>query len=378
MSSNNEIFKCKIMNVIKYCFVLILMLLVGCVNSKKAERQTQSLDQKLVRKSNDIFEVISPQYSNQFIIGEEVDFTLNLSDSTKVIDSLYVFLNEKLLATSHELEFSKKLSPAKVGENKLTISAFSAGATTQSKSLSLLFLSDLKPKEISYSVVNKYPHSTDNFTEGLIYYQGALFEGTGLRGKSFILESDLKTGKVINSLSLESRVFGEGITIFKDKIVQLTYTLKVGYVYDRTSFEKLETFDTSFSDEGWGLTNDGSNLLMSNGTNKILYLNPNDYSYIKNVSVYDDEKSISNLNELEYIDGLLYANIWMENRIAQIEPKSGKVLGYLDLSDLVPTGMAAQKADVLNGIAYNYETGNLLVTGKFWDFIYEIKLKYRN
>lgn len=228
----------------------------------------------------------------------------------------------------------------------------------------------------SYQIVNTYPHDENAFTQGLIYYDGDLYEGTGLNGRSSLRKVDLETGKVIQKLNLDDRYFGEGITLFKEQLIQLTWRSQVGFVYDRESFAKLQEF--AYATEGWGLTHDGENLIMSDGSARLFFINPETFEEVKRISVRDRDQPIDKLNELEYINGEIYANVWMSEHIARIDPKTGQVLGWIDLSGLLDPALAANRDAVLNGIAYDPENDRLFVTGKLWSNLFEIATDCNN
>jgi glutamine cyclotransferase len=224
-----------------------------------------------------------------------------------------------------------------------------------------------------FTVVTRYPHDVTAFTEGLIYIDGELFEGTGYEGHSQLILVDLETGEALETHDLSPDEFGEGITILRDKIYQLTYKTEIAYVYDRDSWEQTGTF--GYEGEGWGLTTDGTSLIMSNGSDEIVYRDPETFEITQTISVKDGENPIANLNELEYIDGVIWANVWRTNFIARIDPKTGTVIDWLDLSDLDAEVTATHPGvDVLNGIAYIPETDTVLVTGKYWPTLFEIQL----
>lgn len=228
--------------------------------------------------------------------------------------------------------------------------------------------SSSEPANYTYTIINVYPHDKTAFTQGLVFEDGVLYEGTGLYGQSTLRRVDLETGNVTQLHSLPSNLFGEGITIFEDKIIQLTWMSGRGFVYDKNSFELLQEF--TYSTEGWGITNDGSKLIMSDGTANLYFLDSETFQIIDQVEVHD-EMPVEELNELEYIDGMVYANIWMTEKIAIINPETGQVTGWINLEGL---DAGNPNADVLNGIAYDTETGRLFVTGKLWSNLYEIKL----
>ncbi len=224
-----------------------------------------------------------------------------------------------------------------------------------------------------FEVVARHPHDMDAFTEGLIWYDGRLYEGTGIAGRSQLRLVDLETGAVLQSRKLSPDEFGEGVTILDDVIYQLTWRSNIAYAYDLDSFDEIGTF--AFDGEGWGLTTDGTSLIMSNGSDQIVYRDPETFEITRTISVRDGDDPIFQLNELEYIDGVIWANVWHTNLIARIDPETGSVLDWLDLSSLAAE-MAASAADgnVLNGIAWNPESETVLVTGKYWPVLFEIQL----
>ena len=226
-----------------------------------------------------------------------------------------------------------------------------------------------EPANYTYTVVNVYPHDQTAFTQGLVFEDGTLYEGTGLWGQSSLRRVNLETGNVTQLYELPDDLFGEGITIFGDKIIQITWQNHAGFVYDKNFFDLLQEF--TYSTEGWGITHDGTNLIMSDGTANLYFLDPETFQIIDQIEVIDEEP-ITQLNELEYIDGRVYANIWHENKIAIIDPETGQVTGWINLEGL----KAAEHptANVLNGIAYDQNSMRLFVTGKLWSNLYEIEL----
>lgn len=224
-----------------------------------------------------------------------------------------------------------------------------------------------EPVYYTYNVVNTYPHDENAFTEGLVYENGSLYESTGRYGSSTLRRVNLETGEVLQLYTLPSMYFGEGIAIFEDKITQLTWTEHKGFVYDKDSFELLQEFN--YSSQGWGITYDGNQLIMSNGSSTLTFLDPETFEKIGQVEVHDTAP-VTNINELEYVNGKIYANIWMEEKIAIINPQTGQVEGWIDLS-----GIQNHDVDnVLNGIAYDAEGNRLFVTGKRWPHLFEIQL----
>ena len=229
---------------------------------------------------------------------------------------------------------------------------------------------ETSPISYTYEVINVYPHDSNAFTQGLAIDEGVMYEGTGLTGESSLRRVDLETGDVLQIYELPSNLFGEGITVFDDKIIQLTWQSQIGFVYDKSSFDLLQNF--SYSTQGWGITTDGTRLIMSDGSANLYFLNPETFEKTGQVEVHDGNTSVTKLNELEYINGEVYANVWLTNKIAIINPNTGQVTGWIDLTGIyTPTG---DSNNVLNGIAYDSANNRLFVTGKRWSQLFEIKL----
>jgi glutamine cyclotransferase len=220
-----------------------------------------------------------------------------------------------------------------------------------------------------YNVVNVYPHNKSAFTQGLVFEGGFLYESTGRYGQSTLRRVELETGNITQLHSLPDQFFGEGITIFEDKIVQLTWKSGKGFVYDRISFDLLQEFE--YPTQGWGITHNGSALIMSDGTATLYFLDPETFQTIGQVEVHDEEP-VDDLNEVEYINGSVYANIWKKDQIAIINPETGQVTGWIDLSGINDSEKTTE--NVLNGIAYDQNGNRLFVTGKRWSKLFEIEL----
>ncbi|MGD6853224.1 MAG: glutaminyl-peptide cyclotransferase [Candidatus Bathyarchaeia archaeon] len=226
--------------------------------------------------------------------------------------------------------------------------------------------------QYTYTVVNTYPHDTSAFTEGLVYDKGALFESTGGWGTSSLRRVDLETGHVLQQTNLASEFFGEGLAAVGDSLVQLTWQNHVGFVYDKETFDVEGNF--TYQTDGWGLTYDGTHLIMSDGSANLYFLDSTTYQKTGEVTVTDGGTPVANLNELEYINGDVYANVWMQQKIAIINPQTGQVKGWIDLTGLYQTPSSNPDA-VLNGIAYDKAGDRLFVTGKDWPNLYQIEIK---
>lgn len=223
----------------------------------------------------------------------------------------------------------------------------------------------------SFRIVNIFPHDDKAFTQGLVFDGGLLYEGTGIKGSSSLRGIKLDTGEVVRGFKLPARYFGEGITIFGDSLIQLTWLSRTGFVYDKRDFKLLGTFH--YRSEGWGITHDGRRLIMSDGTANIYFLDPETYKMTGRIEVTDKNGPVTRLNELEYIHGEIYANIWRTDNIAIIDPETGRVKGWIDLGKLSQLAGGDKTMKTLNGIAYDKETDRLFVTGKLWPNIYEIR-----
>lgn len=224
-----------------------------------------------------------------------------------------------------------------------------------------------------YKVVRSYPHDTQAFTEGLLYRDGVLYESTGLNGKSSIRKVDLASGKVLQSKDIPPQYFGEGLTAWGDTLVGLTWQTQTGFVFDLKTFELKSQF--AYPGEGWGLTHNGKELIMSDGTATLRFLDPKTFLEVRRIKVTADGIAVDQLNELEVVEGEIYANIWHTNTIARIDPATGKITGWIDFGKLYPEAGKGQNGEnVMNGIAYDAEKKRLFVTGKLWPKIYEVKV----
>ena len=254
----------------------------------------------------------------------------------------------------------------------LTTALLSAGAAASPQQ---------KPREAppafyGYTVVRSYPHDRDGFTQGLEYVNGVLYESTGRNGSSGIRRVKLETGEVLQAQPLDARYFGEGITVWKNRIIQLTWQSEVGFVYDRETFQQQRTFQ--YTGEGWGLTHDATRLIMSDGspTGTLKFFDPETLRQSGTLTVRDGGRPVAHLNELEYVKGQIYANVWQTDRIAIIAPRTGRVTGWIDLHGLLDPREAGG-VDVLNGIAYDAAGDRLFVTGKLWPRLFEIRITHK-
>lgn len=224
-----------------------------------------------------------------------------------------------------------------------------------------------------YQIVNIWPHDSNAFTQGLILMDGKLLESTGTEGFSSLRRVEIESGKVLKKVDVSEPYFAEGIALLNGKVYQLTWQHQIGFIYDAQTFDRVGQFN--YQGEGWGLTTDGQALILSDGTSNIRFLDPNNFRVLRTITVTDNSRPITELNELEFVNGEIYANVWHDNRIATIDPRSGHVNSWIDLTGLMPEGELQDPEAVLNGIAYDQASGSLIVTGKLWPRVFEIKVK---
>jgi glutamine cyclotransferase len=303
--------------------------------------------------------------NNKTTLGQSVKLSLNNTNALKVSSLQYTLDGNPV---TEDLKLNNKL-----GKQDLFAQVISNGDTITANG-NLIVLNNKVPELYTYEIINTYPHDITSYTQGLEFYKGELYESTGQYGSSKLRKIDFKTGDVLRNLDLKNGYFGEGLTIINDKIYQLTWQADTGFIYDVNTFEKLGIFRYDHSKEGWGLCNDGSSLYKSDGTEKIWTLNNTSLTEDDKIEVYTNKAKIKSLNELEWINGKIYANIYQENGVVIINPKNGAVEAVIDFSPLSKLVAQHNKLDVLNGIAYNPETETIFVTGKLWDKLFEVKI----
>src|SRR5690554_4866134 len=310
-------------------------------------------------------------YTHGSTVSVKVDTKLRNGE----IDNIKLFYNGTLVKESNELSFTLEgLKLEKIGNNTLHVVATKTDNVNNSRSSNITVLSDLSPKKYTYAKVKDYPHNTNFYTQGLEYHDGFIYEGTGEHGKSGIFKVNLNSGNTVMEHFLNPKYFGEGITLLNDKIYQLTYRAQKGFVYNPDDFAVIDSFRYE-SKEGWGLTNDGKYLIMSNGTHELIWIDPVDFSEYKKIEVANRAGLVNYLNELEYINETIYANVYTTNMIVQIDPETGKVLSEVNMEGILNMYInSTDTVDYLNGIAYDNVNDRLFVTGKWWPRLFEINL----
>jgi len=295
----------------------------------------------------------------------------------KNIDSiLYYFDNKKIATQKGNNKINYELKNEKFGKKSIKVLVYFGGKVEET-SHSIEVVSSVEPKLIEYEIINTYPHDIGAYTQGLEFHNEILYESTGSYGKSSLRKTEAKTGKIIQQINLDNNFFGEGLTILNEKLYQLTWQEKKGFVYNPKTLKKIDEFSFFKDVEGWGLCNDGKNLYFSDGTETIYILNPENMQPTDYINVYTAHTKIPRINEMEWINGKIFANIYTKNAIAIIDPKTGSVENVLDLSDLRTKVTQHRELDVLNGIAHSPKTNTIFVTGKNWDKMFEISIKHK-
>ncbi|MBD3581186.1 glutaminyl-peptide cyclotransferase [Flavobacterium selenitireducens] len=314
------------------------------------------------------------KFKSTYKNGENVSLGIE-NPQGKAIDSIAYFVNGKRTASVKGGAKSEYvLTNAKFGYQNLKAIVYFEGETIGQEIESRVeVVSHIEPRLLNYTVVRTYPHDTVSFTEGLEFYNNSLYESTGQNGKSYVRKVDLATGKALLQADLEQQYFGEGITIVNHQLFYLTWQSNVGFIYDPETLKRVSTFSYDKKIEGWGMTNDGKVIYQSDGTEKIWTMDPKTQKMLDFVNVYSTSGKIKSVNELEYVDGKIYGNIWQKDALAVIDPKTGAVEAIVNLVNLRKE-LKNPASEVLNGIAYNKKTNTFFVTGKNWDKMFEIKI----
>ncbi len=323
-------------------------------------------------KKSSYFSLKTDGNNDEFQLGESVKLDLE-NKKEREIDSVTYYFQQKNYQAETDFSLELSLENIKLGKHFIEAIIFSEGETdTTSKSIKIY--NNTAPVSYSYKIVNEFPHDQNAYTQGLEFYKDTLYESTGQYGSSSLRKVVLETGQVLQKLNLTDNYFGEGLSILNDKIYQLTWNEGEGLIYHLEDFKQTATFSYNQSEEGWGLCNDGNQFYKSDGTEKIWTLNAESLAEEDFIQVVTHKSIVSKMNELEWIDGKIYANTYQKDGVAIINPNTGAIEGLIDFRGLRDKVTQHDKLDVLNGIAYNPDSDKLYVTGKNWDKIFEVEI----
>ncbi|MDR1552194.1 MAG: glutaminyl-peptide cyclotransferase [Prevotellaceae bacterium] len=352
---------------LRYLLLYVLFInICACNSNARKPNNDKTETPKSIKKIN--VNLVSPQNGQQVKQNDIIDITYEIKSDSLKIDTAVLFVNKRETARFAGTTYKWTMTEKRTGRQALHLSMRTNGVEVASTSFTLKYFPPA-PQYYSYSAVKQYPHNTGFFTQGLFFDEGFLYEGTGQYGKSSLLQTELATGNVVKSVNLGENFFGEGITLVNEKIYQLSWQEHQCFIYDKNTFKKLSTL--SYSNEGWGITTVDNLLAVSNGSSIITFVNPDNFAEVRRIEVCNDKGNVSQLNELEFIDGLIWANVWQSNIIVMINPETGAVVGEIDLSGIYQNATAE---NCLNGIAYDVKNKRIFVTGKHWDKLFEIKI----
>lgn len=352
-----------IREMVKHLIIALFLMSVGCAENAESISSTKS---PRIRKSS---QLVSPSTNQTYKLGDELLFEVATSDDA-IIDSI------KLEGLGEVLSFDSKAftwipQAARTGTPKITLSVFLEGKK-ETLYPRIKYLAKEAPKKYTYRVINTYPHDDDAYTQGLFFKEDTLFESTGQNGRSTMRKVEVSSGRVISKIDLSNAYFGEGCVLWGSRIIQLTWTSGKAFVYD-LNFNLLQTFQ--YPTEGWGITNLAEHLIMSDGTEKLYVMDPENFSQLDVLEVHNNESKVDKLNELEYINGKIFANVYGTENVVIIDPSTGTVEGSIDFSGIIERTPSNSGIDyVLNGIAYDEKNDRMFVTGKLWAKLFEVEL----
>ena len=351
----------------------VLFMAASCGEEKKHD----SFDK--VMASSPSLRLVTEDNQTKFTYGDTISVSVEMASKEDSIKELRVYADDNLVAksTARPFEFSLPTNVTGGGNVRLRFEASLNKNRSARRIKSYEVQSAMEPATYTFEVVNRYPHDTESFTQGFLIHEGNLYESTGNYGESHIRKIDLESGNTLAEADLSDEYFGEGITVFDNKVYQLTYKSSRGFIYDAQNLERNGEFTYNFhTSEGWGMTSNDTSILASDGSAFIHFCSPEDMSVQRKLRVFDNKGDVVNLNELELVGDTLYANLYTEPLVAKIDIHTGRVVGYIDLRGVIKREeVDGNRIDVLNGIALHPTSGRLLVTGKYWPFIYEIDQK---
>lgn len=363
-----------------YCIIALLLLGACGRNSAPGGKGVQTVQETTEKKDEVTYlntvKLTSPEKKQLYSYNDDLAIAFENKDGIPADSAEYFVNGKKIASTGKDTgRYTYRLPEMKTGNTTVKVVAWYPGNKQGTAATTIRVKPDKAPETYAWQVVKTFPHDPKAYTQGLVFLDGYIYEGTGQYGESTLRKTEIASGKILSTLSIDNQLFGEGITIYKDKIYQITWRSRKGFIYDLKTFTLESTF--TYNSEGWGITTAGDKLIMSDGSNKLYHIAPSTFNMIKEVEVYDHRGEVSQLNELEYVDGLVWANIWMSDRIVAIDPETGAVKGEMNMKNLLSAADKARndRDDVLNGIAYNPEKGTFYLTGKRWPKMFEISWK---
>ena len=362
----------------RFLFLIISLcgiLFTACSSCNRSGGDTKSnsaVGQQRPRQRKAQIDVTSPVNNEKQPLGSDVTLSAKLKDGAEALDSLRWLVDGKWLKTTKGEDIFWNTAGQTTGTHRIEAVAYYASGQREIRTVNMLLIAPQAPKQYAYTVVQVYPHDTKAYTQGLLFDDGFLYESTGLNSESSLRKVNLQTGNTVLAINLPAEMFCEGLALVDDRLVQLTWKNQMAFVYQKSDFKLLKRIPYLMR-EGWGLTFDGTHLLMTDGTATLYFLDKDYLTEVRRLEVCDDNGLVQYLNELEYINGELWANVYTTDEILRIDPKTGIVLGRIYMTGLLKKNDQHADINVLNGIAYDEKTGKIYVTGKNWPKLFEIQ-----
>ncbi|MDR2040535.1 MAG: glutaminyl-peptide cyclotransferase [Bacteroidales bacterium] len=356
------------------CFAFSSWSCNGGGNSKNtSDKKTSPTVQSKSSRSRQA-EIVSPKNNERFPLTSDIILSLKPKNENTTVDSIRWFIDGKWIVTIPTFkDHTWNTSGQTTGTHRIEAVAYYPGGQREIIPTSILLLASKAPKPYTYKIIKTYPHDIKAYTQGLLFDDGFLYESTGLKGLSSLRKVDLTTGEVLQVMNIPPDMFGEGLALVDDRLVQITYKDQVAFVYNKSDFKLLNKITYPMR-EGWGIVYDGVNLLMTDGSANLYFLDKNYLTEIRRIEICDHNGPVVHLNELEYINGELWANVYLKDEILRINPTTGEVTGRIDMRGLLKASDQHAAIDVLNGIAYDRDSGKIYVTGKNWPKLFEIQV----